>query len=303
MMVTPNTRHNDDIDTVTTSKRKQVMTSVHISPPKTIAVSISESPDMAVLGLSNEHFQEAFGEIALYLLANGANLAYGGDLRRQGFTTLLFELCERYRRNTNTKSIATVTNYLAWPVHITMSFAELDKIASCLHGFARMDLVDLGGSKISFENRQRMTSRQPSDQEWSAGLTAMRKLVCSETDAHVVLGGRIEDYKGKMPGIAEEVLVSFELNHPVFLIGGFGGCAGDIAETLGLIDAWTGDRPDWPGRHVFERYGPGNLQNGLSLEENKLLARSPYISQAVTLILRGLHRLRETNTYNQANSD
>ena len=288
--------------TVTTRKQSQAIQSVHTSPPKTIAVSISESSDMDVLGLNNTHLREAFGEIALYLLADGVDLAYGGDLRQHGFTTLLFELCDRYRRDTRNKSTVTVTNYLAWPVHIAMPFAVLNKTTSYLRGFTRMDLVDLDGSKISFENRKGITSRNPSDKEWSAGLTAMRKLVCSETDAHVVLGGKTEGYKGKMPGVAEEVLVSFELNRPVFLIGGFGGCAGDIAETLGLVDAWTSDRPDWYCRRIFEHYGPDNLKNGLSLDENKILAKTPYISQAITLILRGLHRLRKINTYNQVNS-
>ena len=46
----------------------------------TVAVSISESPDMSVFGLSADHLQNAMAEIALQLLSSGRSLAYGGDL-------------------------------------------------------------------------------------------------------------------------------------------------------------------------------------------------------------------------------
>lgn len=55
----------------------------------------------------------------------------------------------------------------------------------------------------------------------------------SDSDARVVIGGRVEGYKGAMPGIAEEVLLSLKAGKPIFLVGGFGGCTRDLAETLG----------------------------------------------------------------------
>ena len=124
----------------------------------------------------------------------------------------------------------------------------------------------------------------------------MRQVMRGETDARVVLGGPVEDYRGAMPGIAEEALLSLESGQPLYLLGGFGGCTRDIAETLGLVDAWAGSRPAWPGRQSFECYDPDNLHNGLSLEENQVLARSPHIEQAVSLVMLGLHRLRKRFT-------
>ena len=44
-----------------------------------------------------------------------------------------------------------------------------------------------------------------------------------ETRARIVLGGRVAGYKGRMPGIAEEALLSLQAQQPVFLLGGFGG--------------------------------------------------------------------------------
>ena len=258
--------------------------------PKVVALSTSESPDMAVFGLSEGHLREAVAEFAIYLLASGGNLAYGGDLRSGGFTKLLFELVMRYRPPEETSE--RVTDYLAWPVHIRMLVDDLDALDAELQGFAQLAVIGDDGGRMSLEDRRTIQSHEPDDDEWSAGLTSMRRIMREETDARIVLGGRVEGYKGCMPGIAEEALMSFECGQPVFLIGGFGGCTRDIAETLGLVDAWAGSRPAWPGRQRFERYGSDDLCNGLSIEENLVLARTPHIDQAVTLVMRGLHRLR-----------
>ena len=64
-----------------------------------IAISISESSDMPALGLSDQHLRDAMAEIARHMLALGANLVYGGDLRQCGFSELLFELVARHRRD------------------------------------------------------------------------------------------------------------------------------------------------------------------------------------------------------------
>ncbi|MCE2508870.1 MAG: hypothetical protein J4G04_06195 [Nitrosopumilaceae archaeon] len=258
-------------------------------PRLVVSISISESPDMPVLGMSDQHLQDAMYEIATHLLANGADLAYGGDLRPGGFTELLFELLYRYGDGTG--GGCNVTNYLAWPVHIGMAANDIDETVSWLRHI-RLRLVGRDGGDISVRKRQRMTSRQPDEWEWPEGLTAMRRTMCSETDARVALGGRVQDYSGRMPGVAEEVLLSLESRRPVFLLGGFGGCTRDIAETLGLVDRWAGSRPAWPGRGELERYGAEDLWNGLSLEENRALAGSPHMGQAVPLILRGICRLR-----------
>ena len=77
---------------------------------------------------------------------------------------------------------------------------------------------------------------------------------------------------------------------PLFLVGGFGGCTRDIAETLGLVDPWRGPR-DWPKRQLFEDYSAEDLMNGLTVEENRTLARTPFIGQARQLVMLGLYRL------------
>ena len=159
--------------------------------------------------------------------------------------------------------------------------------------FAQLILLREHGELLEMEDRQTLPSHEPNDAEWETGLTAMRQTMRSQSDARIVLGGRVEGYKGRMPGIAEEAFLSLQSKQPVFLAGGFGGCTRDIAETLGLVDTWEGSRPAWPGRHEFERYQKRDLRNGLTFDENRRLAHTPHVDQAVALILGGLHRLQD----------
>ncbi len=257
-----------------------------------VAISISESPDMTVLGLSDGHLQDAMAEIALHLLSSGMSLAYGGDLRAHGFTELLFELLMRYQDHPRHSGKITVTNYLAWPVHIRMTAEELAAFSAGHEKSTHLVFLARDGSQLDHEQRLVLPTHEPDDDEWAEGLTRMRAVMRQETQAHIVLGGRVDGYEGCMPGIAEEMLLSLQSQQPVFLLGGFGGCTRDICETLGLVEPWAGSRLVWPERGQFRNYTANNLHNGLSVEENEVLARTPHIDQAVTLVMLGLHRLR-----------
>lgn len=265
-------------------------------PPPVVAISISESPDMAALGLSNEHLHDAMAEIALQVLSSGTSLAYGGDLRAHGFTELLVELLARYRGHPEHSGHIAVTDYLAWPVHIRMTANDLAEISAGHESAATLIFLAQDGARLEPEQRLKLPTHEPDDNEWAEGLTTMRAVMRTETQARIVLGGQVEGYKGRMPGIAEEALLSLESKQPVFLLGGFGGCARDIAETLGLVDSWAGSRAAWNGRPGFARYSPNDLHNGLSDEENAVLARTPHIDQAVTLVSRGLKQILRAPT-------
>ena len=267
------------------------MTAPHMEKPTAVGVSISDSPDLRVFGLSDGHLRDAMAETALEVLASGWSLAYGGDLRRHGFTELLAEFVMRYRGHPRHCGAGDVTDYLAWPVHIRMKTEELAEFEA-QHGPAvRFVLLRLDGTRLGREERQALRVQKPDEDEWTHGLTAMRRVMRGDIQARILLGGRVEGYRGAMPGIAEEAWLSLETGQPVFLLGGFGGCTRDIAETIGLVDPWAGSRGEWAGRARFREYSPDNLRNGLSPDENADLARTPHIEEAVTLVLRGLRRV------------
>ena len=267
------------------------MTAPHIEKPTTVGVSISDSPDLRVFGLSDGHLGDALAETALEVLASGWSLAYGGDLRKHGFTELLAELVVRYRGHPQHGGAVDVTDYLAWPVHIQFTTEALAEFEA-QHGPAvRFVFLRLDGTRLGREERQALHVREPDEDEWTHGLTAMRRVMRGDIRARILLGGRVEGYRGAMPGIAEEAWLSLKTGQPVFLLGGFGGCTRDIAETISLVEPWAGSRGEWAGRERFRGYAADALCNGLSLDENAVLARTPHIEEAVTLVSRGLRRV------------
>lgn len=256
-----------------------------------VAISISESPDLRVLGLGEEHLIDCMAEVARHLLAMGARLMYGGDLRPSGFSEILFELIARYRRDSDVDDERVgVTNFLAWPVHVSLSSNELKRLSESLTGVAEVICLTMTGEVIPLADRFQLSSCVPSDSEWRDGLTAMRETMAKMADARVILGGKTDRFKGQMPGIAEEALVTLRTSKPLFVVGGFGGCASDIAEELNLVSDQSKQHRTWAGRTDFAGFSINDLNNGLDAQENSTLASTVHIDQAATLILRGLLR-------------
>jgi hypothetical protein len=132
-----------------------------------IAISTSDSPDMPSLGLSDEHLKDAMAEIARHLLALGAHLVYGGDLRAYGFTELLFELVARHRSDAHDADQSpAVANYLAWPVHICMKVKELEQLSHDLSGSAKIVCLGPDGRRLTQRERLELAPRDPTESEW-----------------------------------------------------------------------------------------------------------------------------------------
>ncbi|MCY3876545.1 MAG: hypothetical protein OXF88_19925 [Rhodobacteraceae bacterium] len=199
-----------------------------------VGISISESPDLRALGLSDGHLRDAMAKIALELLASGISLAYGGDLRKHGFTRLPAELVWRYQGHPRHTGTIAVTDYLAWPVHIRMTSKELAAFSEDHEPAAHLVFLALDGARLAPEQRLKLSAHEPHEDEWTQGLTAMRTVMLADIRARVVLGGRVEGYKGAMPGIAEETYLSLEAHLPVFVLGTDAECVqhGRLAGTV-----------------------------------------------------------------------
>ena len=255
----------------------------------TIAISISESPDLYRLGMSDRHLNRAMDTVATYLLSFGYRLAYGGDLRQGGFTERLFELASRYDRAPQSGGRPAVTDYLPWPTCSSLSREEYLQISNSLGNTGELRCLAQNGTVL--ENFDFPNVPLTDQYAIASSLTAMRQTMLHETSARVVLGGRVEGYSGSMPGIAEEALLTLQAGRPLYILGGFGGCSRDIAESLGLVaPLYDPPRSSWDGHETFVKYGIDSLRNGLTYEENYTLAKTPHIRQAVALVLRGLDR-------------
>jgi hypothetical protein len=274
---------------------------------RVLGISISDSPDLEALGFSDVHFRDALIEFARYMLAAGATLAYGGDLREGGFTHTLFNLVSTYKGAGGSR----IKNYLAWPIHLNLSVeqrAELKTSAEII-ALPAPDMPGLDPTQFL----------PPADAEstyaWCLSLTRMRERISQDNDAQILMGGRLIGYKGKYPGLVEEAYEIMKVDKPLFLIGAYGGCTGAV------IEAVRGNRP--PGlteqeqcqnasyldvyayynQHApaaeeridydklldfFNQRGSAGLHNGLSAQENERLFTTPHIPEIIALVLQGL---------------
>ena len=254
-----------------------------------IAISISESPDLPRLGMSGRHLARAMETMATYLLSSGYRLAYGGDLREGGFTEQLFELVSRYDRSPESRDLPAVVDYLSWPACAALPLDEYRDLSMRLGDSAEVKCLAYDGTVLEgFEFPETPVENK---HEIATSLTAMHRTMLKETSARVVLGGKVNGYRGAMPGIAEEALLTLQAGKPLYVAGGFGGCARDIAETMELVKPLHDPpRSAWDGHAAFSAYRVDALNNALTDDENRTLAKTPHIRQAVGLILRGLDR-------------
>jgi hypothetical protein len=265
-----------------------------------IAISVSETPDLARLGLLEIHFRLALGEIARCVLVSGGTLAYGGHLRPDGYTTSL--KLQKYGRRDSPLLIC-----LAWQEHRELALPELAARKNALGLLGRIVCLDPDGAETD-PARDREDAAQPVADPVlrRRALTGMRRYMATHTQGRALLGGKRGGFQGEIPGLMEEALISLQHGHPVYLAGGFGGVTADIAQALGVDDgAWLpplGDAPApdprWTDgfarlRALFVKPGWAGLNNGLADHENRRLAASHRPSDIAALVSLGLGRLRK----------
>lgn len=260
---------------------------------RNVAVSVEDSPDVSYFGLDQFHVKDAKAEIALQVLERGRNLVFMGNLNSDDFLDLLDQLLVRYQGHPYHHRPVSVTSYLAWPHHIGLSEHGLTELFDVHKNLARLVLLAEDGRELSWEERRRLEPRPLTVEETRRGLTAARKVVRAKSHARILAGGTVEGDHGHPPGIAEEALLSLQVNQPLYLIGGLGGCAREVAESLGISDPWEGSRNVWPGRDLFKPFGRHSLHNGLTLQENQILAHTPHFRWALTLVMQAFGRIRE----------
>jgi hypothetical protein len=277
-----------------------------------VGLSISVSPDLAARGFGLVHLQDAMVEFARYLFARGDRVAYGGPFQTNGFALILIDLVRDHGQSLTTPC-ERIASYLAASV-----WAELDPARrALLVDAARIIDVppppDLGLDLARPEDRRRLLA----DPYLMARCrTAMRERMTRDVDARIILGGKVEGFKGLNPGIAEEAYLTMASGKPLFLLGAFGGAAQAVIDAVrggaprALTRAFRGALPGHDalaaayaahGRQeeverdlagFFAERGVAGLRNGLSDAENEELFTTDDIPAMVSLVLRGLGALR-----------
>lgn len=295
-----------------------------------VALSISEAEDLNKFGLRKAHFDSIFLELSRYLLLAGIRLAYGGHLQADGYTWRLADLLhDPIVKHLRGEIISGPTlqpeliTYIPWPIPITVKeearLGPLVEVRQCerpadvdeslYSAFVKSPIEDIPVDTVN------------SRFAWARGLTTMRERQTAEVSARVLIGGRFSPgYKGRMPGILEEALLSIRGKRPVYLVGAFGGCtrlvvdalegverseltwdyqsAGAVSEELRLL--YQERTQEWEEYEEIEAYfrdlGFNGLNNGLTVEENKELASTRSIERIIELVLQGVQNSYKPNS-------
>ena len=290
----------------------------------TVVLSVSPADDIARFGLRRTHLDEVLLEISRYLLISGVRLAYGGHLRADGYTIRLADLLRdpvveflRGRDADLSPALPQLVSYLPWPTFASdHDQARLGPLVEVRSGERPADVDET----LDAEFRPEIGTDIPADTPprrfgWARGLTEMREQQVRETSGRIVIGGRSSGYKGRMPGVLEETLLTLTAGKPVYLAGAFGGCAKLVIDALEgiqnaeLTRAHHSELPNAKELEALYRQraqtwlncddafgalasrGMAGLQNGLSVEENRELAVTRSSERIVELILTGLQNV------------
>ena len=131
----------------------------------------------------------------------------------------------------------------------------------------------------------------------------MRHYVTSNSDARVLLGGKLRGYRGSIPGVIEEAILAVTATQPLCVAGGFGGAA-TAANALDP-DQTTWHPPDLPEgadecaealpQLVAAAAAHPLVADGLSQVERRQLGATHRPGDIASLVVNGLGRLATRN--------
>jgi hypothetical protein len=290
--------------------------------PCRVGISVSEPSEIELIeiGQASFHLIQLSQDLARYFLSNGSTIIYGGDLQKNGFTEFIFKEAEAVQGRLQEKKI-TVENYTAWPIYLKSTEEYIDWVADYYHiakiyqvEYAK-DITDLLIDDKTFLGPTGTKNKFV----WCECLTKMRTEMIRNSEIRIFAGGRLAGFKGKMPGVLEEFMISVKEQQPIFLLGGFGGVTaalcdsilnGDLVEELSLewqlnnnyglkeIYEYSKER----NRDYFSDYDRVaniikniDLKNGLSKEDNTKLYKTQFSDEAIRLVFKGLRNLKFEN--------
>jgi hypothetical protein len=265
---------------------------------KRLGISASDSPDLGRLGVSEAQFRITLGELARTVVNAGGDLFYGGHLQPDGLTRVLLKELERYGRDDRPLKVC-----LSWTVHRKMTAEQLRLQQKIAGAYGEICCLGLGGQPMKAPSEEPPIAEFTAEESATA-LSNLRAYITANTDARIVIGGQQAGFQGVMPGILEEILFSLENRKPLYLAGGFGGATLDAIRALRPADAeWLPALPNATEpdprllhalgrlRQVVETTDFDGYDNGLTKDENQLLAASYRPSEIAALIGRGMGRL------------
>jgi SLOG cluster2 len=280
---------------------------------KKIAISVSKNEDLERNGMSEQHINDISIEIARYIISNGGTALYGGDLRNEGFTKYFSELSNQYKLE-NDRTYRFV-NYFPFPnfkeitLEVQIEFKSKQIKPEILGLPKSLKGIDVNKAYKPFDNCEDRYI-------YSECFKEMRIKMAKDCSARVIVGGKIGNYLGYIPGIIEEALYTLLENKPLYLVGGFGGASEKLiklikgkevneltndfqysTEFLKEYRDFVKDKYNYSDyeflKKEFLKFDIEKLSelNKLSVEENEILFSSKNIHEIVHLIMKGLRNI------------
>lgn len=282
---------------------------------KKIGISISEimQEELIKIGQDETHLIKLSQYVSRYLLSREATLIYGGDLREGGFTEYLFLEAQILKDRLKLSEIHLL-NYVAWPIYLDDE-RKYNEWKAKYVDLAKMIEVDVDlHSEMIIDDKVFLPPNSSENRFiWAKSLTKMRNEMIRNCDVRICAGGKKSGYKGKLPGVIEEILISIQEKRPIFLLGGFGGVTQSVCKLIEtgvtsevFSEKWqkdnnsnyqeilqlyenSGEKIDYD--QIVNLIKGVDLKNGLSAEENKLLFNTVFIDEAIVLILKGIQNI------------
>jgi hypothetical protein len=286
--------------------------------------SLAEERD-ATAKAAVEKLAKCWLEVARKLWRQGATLSYAGSWEDGAGGSLTKLLADDLKKLSVEPSKMEKRRHE--PAPWLECFVKVDGATSKIDRVISREKRTRYGLKLTTTDYLTAEERKmPKCDAWSMRIIERfrRRLAVSESSvARFAIAGATENHYGRVPGIAEEVMLTLALGKPVYVAGGFGGAALDVGALLGLARFRTGDTPDslkaqpeepqlqaitdklrpgpWTSlpinasqfvdffkSHAIE--GPLWPDNGLSTEDNRRLFESTDAEEVAKLVVRGLRR-------------
>jgi hypothetical protein len=237
----------------------------------TLALSVSDTPDLDALGMFENDDKRVLSAVLTPLVYHGARIAYGGRIDPPTETNFTQEISTQlgaaYRASGQVLKSRPFIHYLrandlhregkdkVWAHALRLgAFSEIkllsdETTAATLLPSGTMADVYVGSRRTATIQKADDLSAVPQITPLFAAppggdpLAAMRRAMAEETQARIMMGGRVGISKrpdgsywgdGKS-GIAAEAVATLEAKKPLIVIGGIGGASRDVAWALGLI--------------------------------------------------------------------
>ncbi|MEM7202959.1 MAG: hypothetical protein AAF628_22055 [Planctomycetota bacterium] len=232
---------------LTTHERLEETLSGKLDHARHLRVCLSgggDDPDLFLAGISTEQVEDLLVRLARRLLESGCYLHYGGTLAdlQTKLTQSLIDAANGWAREQEGAADPQApppsagdledppfVNYASWPQDARVTLRHRAHLA----GICRFQSVlPAGLAREQLPSQPDVAGDLDHLRLAADALTSMRDQSSRDTQLRIVVAGKIRGALGWLPGIAEEVLCSLEAGQPPLILGGWGGCAGMLADFL-----------------------------------------------------------------------